>query len=293
MKEYNIKSKLGYINVLEGVDIHLDICKGIMLHVHGFSSHFQFVYNSNNELINRDNFFSQHGYKTFGFEFHGHGKSDGACCVINKFDDLLDDLYVVIKFININYPNKKIFLIGESMGGAVIIKYIAERIHQISGIVLLSPMCGIDENLKPSPFMVKLLLILSNIIPSYPLYYVNKELNDCSSMNEEYKIAFNNNKYTYNGAFTLCTVREIYHTSLQIASLAPLINIPIIIFHGLTDKVTNPNNSIKFYENINCDNKKIVLIENKDHKLLIPKTKFDKNPDKIYNQILEWLDNLI
>jgi acylglycerol lipase len=289
MKQYNIKSKNRLINILEGVDINDNTCKGIILNIHGLGSHFQYVYNSHDELVNRDKFFSQFDYKTFGFEFHGHGKSEGSKCTIYDFNDLLDDLYFVLKFISSSYPYTRIFLIGESMGCAVIIKYIADRLHEIAGIILLSPMCGISEEMKPSPFMVNLILFSSNILPWLP-YGVNKPINDTSASNEEYNIAYRNCPYTFNGLFPLCTLRELYKTSLVIPELASKIDVPIIIFQGKEDTVTNPDCTIQFHENIHINNdKEIVLIEGKGHNLLVPKTKLDKYPESIYRQIVMWL----
>ncbi len=60
MNEYFIKSKNGKINVIEGVEIIN--CKGIILHVHGVGSHFQFVYDNLDEFEYRDNFFSKFCY---------------------------------------------------------------------------------------------------------------------------------------------------------------------------------------------------------------------------------------
>ena len=289
MKQYNIKSKNRLINVLEGVDINDNICKGIILNIHGLGSHFQYVYNSHDELVNRDKFFSQFDYKTFGFEFHGHGKSEGPRCTIYNFNDLLDDLYFVLKFISSSYPYTKIFLMGESMGCAVIIKYIADKLHEIDGIILLSPMCGINKDMKPSPFMINLLLFSSNILPWLP-YGTNKFNNDILASNEEYNTAYRNCPYTFNGLFPLCTLRELYNTSLIIPELASKVDVPSIIFQGKEDTITCPDCTIHFHENIHINtDKEIVLIEGKGHNLLVQKTKLDNFPESIYRQIVMWL----
>ena len=106
MYEYFIQSKLGKINIIEGNNIKVP--KGIILHVHGVGSHFQFVYPNLDELTYRDNFFSKFGYKSYGFEFYGHGKSEGLACCINEFSDLVTDLVNVISHINYKYPKKYI-----------------------------------------------------------------------------------------------------------------------------------------------------------------------------------------
>jgi alpha-beta hydrolase superfamily lysophospholipase len=288
MKEYYIKSKYNMINVLEGTDI-CD-CNGIILFVHGLGTHMQYVYNSLDDIDNKNKYFTQFNYKVFGFEFHGHGKSYGAKCMINNFDDLVEDLSNVIKLIETNYPNKKIILVGESMGCSVIIKYTIDKFNDISGIILLSPMCGINDNLKPSNFMINVLELTSWVIPWLP-YKMNKTILDMSIENHEYKTQYLNNPYTFNSNYPICTLREIYNTSILMPTLALKIDTPTLIIHGKMDNVTNPDTSIEFYNNIsNTINKKLIIIDNKGHNLLVPKTYVDKIPNQIYEEILSWAD---
>ena len=57
MNQYLIETNNGCINVLEGVEIKN--VKAIMLNVHGLGSHFQFTYDTLDEIGNRDKFFSK------------------------------------------------------------------------------------------------------------------------------------------------------------------------------------------------------------------------------------------
>ena len=287
MNEYYIESKNGKINILEGPDAINQ--KGIIINVHGLSCHFQYIYDSLDEITNKNKFFFKHRYKTFGFEFHGHGKSDGAKCTLYDFNDLIIDLSVVINMIKTRYRNDKIFLLGESMGGAVVIKYIANKINNINGIILLSPMCGIDNDMRPCCFLEKILLSCSYIFPLMT-YGLNKNIAEESTCNKEYLNAYNNCPYTFNKLYPLVTLREIYNTSLKISN--SYIDCPCLIIHGENDNITPLKQTIKFYYNVNNDNKKLLIIKDKGHNLLIPNDKDDSVPQYIYDNILEWLDNI-
>ena len=52
MIEFFIKSKFGKINVIEGKYIYNPL--GIIIHIHGLGSHFQYVYDTPNEFNYRD-----------------------------------------------------------------------------------------------------------------------------------------------------------------------------------------------------------------------------------------------
>ena len=121
MKEFKINNLNNIpLNIIEGK--HVDNPLAVIINVHGISSHFQEFYKSEDNLEYRDNFY-QESYKSYDLEFHGHGKSNGIRCSIDKFDNLVDDLYCLVKYVSNIYKNIPIFIIAESMGGAVAIKY--------------------------------------------------------------------------------------------------------------------------------------------------------------------------
>lgn len=294
MNGYFIKSKLGKINIILGKENKKNL-KGIILHVHGVGSHFQFVYPSLDEFISRDNFFSDHGYKSFGFEFYGHGKSEGLKCSIRNFSDLIADLVNVVAHINSKYPKTSIFMCAESMGGAVCLKYVIDKLYLncVKGIILLSPLCGINNNLKPNPLIIKLLYEISNFLPNLQLAFTNKVTNLEITNNMEFIKAQNLCPYKFKGPHRLCTVRELYEISLWIPENAHEINLPLIIFHGLCDKITTPSGSIDVFEKIKISDKEIVLLPESEHCLLVPNSPDDLTPNFIYIKILNWLDSHI
>ena len=290
MIEYTIKSNNRKINIIEGMEVK--DCKGIVLNIHGFASHFQYIFNTLDELNNKDKIFSQYNYKTIGFEFHGHGKSEGRRCTIYDFNDLVIDLDNVINMIKIKYPSIKIFLFGESMGTSVIIKYIAQKINNISGIILLSPMCGIDKNMRPNCCMEKLLLYSSYIFPLLS-YKLTKNITEQSIFNKDYINAYNKCPYTFKNSYPLTTLRELYNTSLSLLKLVNKITCPCLIIHGDSDNITPINLSIKFYYSLANINNKLIIINNKGHNLLVPKNINDPEPLYIINNILEWINKII
>lgn len=292
MIEYYIESKNGKINIIEGHDIIN--CKGIIINIHGLGCHFQYIYDTLDEITNKNKFFSLNNYKTFGFEFHGHGKSEGGRCTIYDFNDLIIDLNNVVDMVKMKYRDTKIFLFGESMGGAVIIKYIASKLNNINGIILLSPMCGIDKEMRPNYCLEKILLFTSYIFPLLS-YGLNKNITEESTNNKNYIKAYNKCSYRFTKKYPLTTLRELYNTSLTIVDSTKEIECPCIIIHGENDNITPIKSTIKFYYKIinNNKNNKLIVIINKGHNLLVPKDMNDQQPTNIYNNILEWLDNLV
>jgi alpha-beta hydrolase superfamily lysophospholipase len=291
-----IESKCGKINIIEGK--HTENIKGIIIHIHGIGSHFQYVYDSLDELSERDSFFSDMNYKSFAFEFYGHGKSDGERCHINDFNDLVCDLVSVIKYIKTIYKDIKFFLLAESMGCAVVLKHIIDSIHNKSiespsGIILLCPLCGLDDRLKPPKILIKLLTIISYITPKIKLTINNSNTSSDSSSNSEYLKIKNMCNQTYKPPYMLCTIREIYNISSWIPNNVADIEIPILIFYGLNDKLI-PFDSVKTtFEKIKFSDKELIILPESEHLILVPNTSDDLTPYFVYIKILNWLNSKI
>ncbi len=293
MKEFKINNLNNVpLNIIEGK--HIDNPLAIIINVHGISSHFQEFYKSQDNLEFRDNFFTNESCKSYGLEFHGHGKSDGIRCSISKFDNLVDDLYCLVKYVYNIYKNIPVFIIAESMGGAVAIKYnIKYQFHYpIKSYILLAPMCGIDDRLKPNFLAIYFLITMSYYFPTYPALNTNSKMREtCKNLN--YEKARQECKYNYHGKMRLNTARECYHTSLWIKEYGKLFNAPLFLIHGINDKITNPQMSIQFYNQVPNKNKKIYLPKNTDHSVLLPNNKDDTHPEFILNEIKEWIKNLL
>ena len=289
IKQYKIKNIRNLsLNMLEGVSIEKP--RAVALNLHGMGSCFQLDYKEDS-LIYRNNLFKNNNIKSYAFEFIGHGKSDGIRCSIDNFDDFVDDLDTVVKFIKKKEDNIPIFIISESMGGAVAIKYCIKNQlkSKINGYILVGPMCGLDDSLKPHPILISLLLFFSKYFPNYPAIGTKVDVNG-SCKNKEFTKLKENSEYFFNEQTRLNTGRELYNTSLWIEENGDLFNAPVYVLHGLDDKITNPEFSIKFYNSVVCKNKDIYLPTNTNHSLFIRVDDNDKGPIKTWENIINWIN---
>jgi len=286
---FNKKNKK--LNILEGIDNK--IIKGIIIHIHGLGSHFQPLYDCIDELPNRDKLFSKNNFKSYGLEFHGHGKSEGTKCSIYNFDDLLDDLDILIKYIENIYSYIPIFIFAESMGCSVAIKYCITRINKIKGLIFLAPLFGIDDNLKPNNFTKNILLFVSKLFPNIPLLKSSNTMTNIASDNNDFILAKEQNKYTYHGNHRLCTGRELLSISDWIKENGYLLKTPILIFHGLKDCITQPLITKDIFNKISSQNKQLYLLDDAQHCLLIESYKDSLIPEYIITKSIYWLEQLL
>ncbi len=116
--------------------------KAVLLIAHGFAEHSGRYGNVVNHFIPKD-------YAVYALDHRGHGKSDGERVQVDDFSDYVKDLKIFYDSIRSENPDKKIFLIGHSMGSAISLMYALQYQHELTGLVTSGG--GISKPGDPPP----------------------------------------------------------------------------------------------------------------------------------------------
>lgn len=84
------------------------------------------------------------GYAVYAFDMRGHGRSAGPRVVIDRIDDLLDDLDAFLALVREREPNRPIVIWGHSLGGLAVALYAIERQPAVAGVILAAPGIAFD-----------------------------------------------------------------------------------------------------------------------------------------------------
>lgn len=115
---------------LEIWKLDMEPSKGIVALFHGYRA-------SKSSLWKEALAFYRMGYSVILVDFRASGNSDGDTCSIGYYE--AEDVQNVIHWCNIEYPDKKIFLYGASMGAAAIMRAVSQLNINPNAIMLQSP----------------------------------------------------------------------------------------------------------------------------------------------------------
>jgi acylglycerol lipase len=124
--------------------------KGIVIGLHGFALHGRGFEDLALTLGNS-------GYRFAAMDLRGHGSVSFERV---DYDKCVDDLCDLLKKVHNESPDLPIFLLGESIGGAVILRAVPKSTVPISGIILSSP--GIKLRLSPKLILENTVSVLTN-----------------------------------------------------------------------------------------------------------------------------------
>ncbi|XP_065872578.1 caffeoylshikimate esterase-like [Euphorbia lathyris] len=258
--------------------------KALVFICHGYAMECSITMNSTaNRLANQ-------GYAVYGMDYEGHGKSSGLEGYVENMDNIIDDCSKHYSNICERAENKEKmrYLLGESMGGAVVLLLHKKMPDFWDGAILAAPMCKIAEDMKPPTMVINVLSKLSNYIPTWRLV-PGKDIIDLAFKVPEVRDQVRSNPYCYKGRPRLKTGLELVRTTMEIEKWLHKVSLPFLVLHGEDDKVTDKAISKKLHEDASSADKTIKLYPEMWHGLLYGEPL--ENIEIVFKDIIGWLND--
>jgi acylglycerol lipase len=226
------------------------------------------------------NALTDRGYTVFAQDHRGHGKSDGRRGVIERFDDYVDDLDLLVAFAKRQRPDASLFLLGHSMGGLIAARYALAHQEKLDGLILSGAALRVGDDVPT--WQKKILMIAARLVPSVTLPASKPGI---LSRDPEVERAFAADPLCNNERTKLGFVRELYIAAEATANRGAEIHLPLLVMHGADDKLTNPPGSQAFYEEAVSNDKTLKFWPEDRHEIFNEIDKAD-----VIAFVIDWLD---
>lgn len=150
-QSYEFKKRVWQVNEHEGA---------IIIAIHGYND-----YSESFQIP--ATFLTKYKISTISFDLRGFGMNEdrGSWFPLSVH---IDDVTFFVKEIRKNHPKKKIFLLGESMGGAIVASTVIKNKNlQINGVILVAP--AIWNFSEMNPIKKIFLNVISTLLPNLKL----------------------------------------------------------------------------------------------------------------------------
>ena len=274
MKEYtSILSKDGL--KIATFSNYLKSEKGVMIITHGMGEH-------SLRYMEMADFYTSEGYTVISFDIRGHGLSEGKRGHTPGYDFLMDDIERVYNQVKKDYPSLPIFLFGHSMGGNLVLNFLLRKPNNICGAIVTG--AYLKLGFEPPKWKIILAKLSSSIWPtlSQP---TELEL-DALSRNKEVIRKYENDVLVHD-QITSAFFINVHFAGQYAIDHANEIKTPLLVMHGIEDRLTSPTGSQEFASNAG-KNVHLKMWDGLYHEL-------HNEPEKqeIFNYEMEWMNKLL
>jgi len=239
--------------------------------IHGLGEHSGRYSNFFNRFSNK--------FNVFAIDLRGHGRSGGKRGHILSFSEYLNDIKYFIEYIRNISNNKKIYLLGHSMGGLISIRYAECYPEDIKGIIISSPLLKMRVHV---PVFKKIVgRAVSRFIPGISMSNGLDPafLSHDKSVVEAYKT--DPLVHTLVSARWFTEVKRAMEQSFQDANK---ISMPSLLLHAGDDQLTDPDGSRDLFPLISSKNKELKVYEGLYHEIF---NEIEK--EKVFADVENWL----
>jgi acylglycerol lipase len=250
--------------------------RGIIICAHGLGLHHKSYEDFGTRM-------SKFGYAIVSFDMRGFGgyKDEKGYDLVD-LAGCVEDLGNIITLFKRDYPTTPIFLLGESMGGAIALHVAVKYQNDLQGLVSSVP-SGSRYKSKRTALRVAYKLISGK----NHQFNIGSRVVDQATHDENLRKEWKDDPSARMdlSASELITFQRFMNQNVHLAK--ELKTLPVIIFQGFGDKLVRPEGTLALYNALGTRYKNLELIGHQEHLI------FEEGqcPPEVIDGLLGWLNN--
>ncbi|EIP88632.1 hydrolase, alpha/beta fold family protein [Burkholderia humptydooensis MSMB43] len=221
------------------------------------------------------------GIEAVAIDLRGHGHSPGERAWAERFDRYLEDADALVA--SAARENTPLFLMGHSMGGAIAALYAVERAAArrpgLAGLILSSPALAPGRDVPK--WMLAMSRFISRVWPRFPAIKIDAAL---LSRDPAVVAANRADPLVHHGSVPARTGAEILGAMRRIEAGRAALRVPVLVYHGTADKLTEPDGSRDFGRHVGSPDRTLTLYEGNYHE-----TMNDLERERVIGALIDWI----
>lgn len=247
--------------------------RAVLVILHGYAEH------SGRYLHVADHFVNL-GYAIYALDHRGHGRSEGIRADVMRFEDYVGDVDTLLRIVRRQEPERRIILIGHSLGGAIATLFTARFGAMLDGLITSG--VGIMVMRSWSPILIRILKALAKCLPPrLPLVPVPISK---FSRDPDVIAQYWNDPLNYTGRVRVRMGVQMLRGSELVTLEAPAIRLPVLFLHGGADRVVNPQASRLLHDRVSSRDKTLRFYEGLYHEIFN-----EPEQQQVFADMAHWL----
>lgn len=269
--------------------------KAVIILLHGTAAHIG-AYTPWAEFLTTQN------YALFAFDMRGWGQSQGfgRRAFVRHHDDYVNDLHLAFAEVQRLYPDKPVYLQGESLGASVAMQASTRGGFAMDGLILNAP--PVYVNLKVGPgrmpnwlarFSIWTAGIPGRVAPNFPLWpmqhgWAEKWIWNKAIFDDFSRQAIREDEHFTHSPIAAAYVTRLGQSASHVRRHADIIREPFIVLQGSKDYLVSPKSANYLMKHSASPDKTLKYYEGMSHCTL-----HDTGRGEVWTDIVEWLDSRV
>lgn len=203
------------------------------------------------------------GYAVYGFDHLGHGRSEGHRCHAESLADFTDNLQRMVLWVKEQQQDKKLFLLGHSMGGLITGNYLIDHQEEVDGAILSAP--AVMSPFKPT-FSQKIKVgLLHKVFPRASFRKVDPA---GISRDPDVVESYREDPLVYTGAMSIGLALVMGSAMGRLREQATQITLPLLIVQGGHDLLVKPKGAKALYDWVQSKDKQLKIYPDSYHEIM-------------------------
>lgn len=207
--------------------------RAVVANVHGLGDHSGLYPTLVDHLVAR-------GITVHAPDLRGNGRSPGRRAYVARWDEFREDLHRFLDLVRAEDPGRPLFLLGNSLGGLIVLEYALHHPDGLRGVIAASPPLG--RLGVPAPLMA-LGRVFSIVWPTFSM----RTGMDLSGLARDPAVASTvlaDPLFHRVGTARLST--EVVEAIARVQTGAPRFPLPLLLLHGGADRMVPPEGTRRF-----------------------------------------------
>lgn len=222
--------------------------------------------------------FPPRGIALYAYDMRGNGRSPGQRAYLQAWHEYVDDLHAFLLRVREWEPNLPVFVLGNSLGGLVVLEYALQHPGELSGVIAAAPPLG---ELGVPPLLMALGRVMSRMWPRFSLE-VGMDLSGLARDPKVIESVVNDPLFHRRGTARLST--EVTAAITRVQAGAPELVVPLLLLHGSDDRMVPPDGTRRFFSRLRLEDRQFREYEGAYHGLLA-----DLNHTEVLADVERWV----
>lgn len=212
--------------------------RAVLVNLHGLGDHSGLYPNLADYIPARE-------IALYAYDMRGNGRSPGQRAYLRRWEEYRGDLRAFLRLVRAREgPEIPLFLLGNSLGGLVVLDYALEFPGDLAGVIAAAAPLG---ELGVPPILMALGRAMSRFFPRFSLN-VGMDLSGLARDARTVEAVLADPLFHRRGTARLST--EVTAAIQRVQEKAGQLSVPLLMLHGSADRMVPPDGSRRFFARV-------------------------------------------